>query len=82
MRVTADRRDIWSFMDHWPASGLRGLNAVSAIFDSRGDLVDLTTNGRYGAGKFDGAALSALVGDMQKYGNAKLGIGPAPSRRR
>lgn len=72
MRVTADRRDVWDFMGQWPVSGLRGLNAVSAIFDSRGDLVDLTTNGSYGAGRFEGEALVALIGDMQKYGNARL----------
>jgi len=72
VRVTADERDIDAFKGRWPASGLGGLRSVSAIFEHNGDLVDLYTNGRSGAGRFDGGALDALLGNMQEYGNRKL----------
>jgi len=72
MRVTADERDIDAFTDRLPASGLRGLRSVSAIFEHNGDLVDLYTNGRYGAGRFDGGALDALLEDMQEYGKRRI----------
>lgn len=82
MRVTASERDIEDFMDSWPASGLHGLRSVGATFARNGDLVDLTTNGRYGAGRFDGEALVALISDMQKYGEMKLKRRSNPTRRR
>ena len=78
MRVTADERDVSDFMDRWPASGLGGLRSVSAIFERNGDLVDLYTNGRYGAGRFDGGDLSALLRDMQKYGKRRISVRQNP----
>jgi len=59
--------EIERFMDSWPCSGFDGLRNVWAQFEkSNGDLVDLECNRRHGAGRFDGAAMVALVDDMQR----------------
>lgn len=67
--------EIECFRGRWPASGLHGLRAVWAGFESNGDLVDLSCN-RPNASceRWDGEALKALVDDMQCAGEARLGV--------
>lgn len=69
----ADRDMIDGFKAQWPCHGLpENLNCVVAHFDSRGDLVDLEafeeSGNPLGTAEFDGAALVALVGDIQERG--------------
>lgn len=65
--VSFGEDEIEGFMDSWPCSGLHGLRNVWAQFEKgSGDLVDLECNRRHGAGRFDGAAMVALVDDMQR----------------
>ena len=67
--VTASASDIEGFDRQWPCSGLED-RPLTAQFDaSNGDLVDC--NDETNHPHADGAALLALLEDMQEYGANK-----------
>jgi len=77
--VSLGEEAIRQFMGRWPASGLNGLRRVYFEFDKEnGDLVDVKTNGRHGAGRFDGPALAALSHYAQ--GASTMGVEHAKER--
>src|SRR5512143_242733 len=80
--VAFGESEISKFRDKRSARGPGGLRNLYAEFDKRtGYLVDFKTNGRSGAGRFDGEALDALIGDMQEWGDARR-FTLRPSERR
>jgi hypothetical protein len=76
--VRAGCDDVEILAETWPCSGFCYGDTVQAEFDKRnGDLVDLVLrgNGRVkDSERIDGAAMLALVNDMQRAGAARLGL--------
>lgn len=70
--VAVNDVDIHDFNSSWPGSNLRGLDGVTFVFESNGDLVDMHfKNGD--VEEWDGKALVALSQDAQAYGESRRG---------